>query len=134
MAGAFDGVDRLFLVRPPAISDTRRHVNPAIDAARPAGVRHVVLLSLLGAEKNPILPHRRIEQHLEAAGPAWTFLRAGFVMQNLSTTHRPEIRDEGVIAVPAGRGKTSFVDARDIAAAGAIVLAEPGHRNRAPTR
>jgi uncharacterized protein YbjT (DUF2867 family) len=47
-------------------------------------------------------------------------------MQNLSTTHRDDIR-AGEILVPAGRGATSFIDVRDIAAVAARVLTEAGH-------
>jgi len=61
---------------------------------------------------------------------AYTFLRPSFFMQNLSTTHRDEIR-RGRIVVPAGRGRTSFVDARDVAAVAAMALTEPGHENTA---
>lgn len=130
-AAALRDVDRLFLVRPPAISDTRRYVDPFVDAARDAGTQRVAFLSLLGAEKNPVLPHRRIERHLEASGLSYTFLRASFFMQNLSTVNRAEIRKRGVLVVPAGRGRTGFVDARDLAAVAAKALTEPGHENRA---
>ncbi len=130
-ARALRGVDRLFLVRPPAISNTRRYVNPFVDAAKAAGVGHIVFLSLLGAEKNPVVPHRRIEDYLKASGVSHTFLRPSFFMQNLSTVHREDIKDCGEVFVPAGKGKTSFVDARDVAAAAAKVLTEPGHENRA---
>lgn len=61
----------------------------------------------------------------------YTLLRASFFMQNLAEVHRPEIADSGEIIVPAGDGATSFVDARDVAAATATVLTESGHRNRA---
>lgn len=71
-----DGVRALFLMRPPALANTRKYIDPFVDAAEAAGVRHVVFLSLLGAEKNPLLPHRRVEKHLEASGLGWTFLRA----------------------------------------------------------
>ena len=129
-AAALQGVDRLFLVRPPAISDTRRYIDPFVDAARDAGTERVSFLSLLSAEKNPIVPHRRIERHLEASGLSHTFLRASFFMQNLATIHRSEIRERGEILVPAGRGKTSFVTARDVAAVAAKALTEPGHENQ----
>ena len=128
---ALEGIEKIFLVRPPAISNTRRHINPFIDAAKRAGVRHVVLLSLLGAERNAIVPHRRIEKYLEASGITYTFLRASFFMQNLSATHGQEIRETGTIAVPAGNGTTSFIDARDIGEVAARVLMEAGHENRA---
>jgi uncharacterized protein YbjT (DUF2867 family) len=128
---AFDGVDRLFLVRPPAIANVWASIVPALDAAERAGVEHVVFLSLLGAEQNPVVPHRWIEWALLRSGMAWTFLRPSFFMQNLATTHRADLRDRNTILVPAGQGRTSFVDARDVAAAGVRALVEPGHHNAA---
>ena len=118
---AFAGVDALFLVRPPALSRVRRDVIPALAAAVGAGVEHVVFLSVIGADRNPFVPHARLESWLAETGLETTFLRASFFMQNLSTTHREEIR-EGRLAVPAGSGTTSFVDARDVAAVAARVI------------
>ena len=66
-----------------------------------------------------------------ASGMAWTFLRASFFMQNLNTTHRVEIRDENMLMMPAGHGKTSFIDGRDIAAVGVKALTESEHENKA---
>jgi uncharacterized protein YbjT (DUF2867 family) len=128
---ALEGVDRVFLVRPPAISNVKQGILPFLRAAADARVRHVVFLSLLGAEKNRFVPHRAIEDFLRESGMEWTFLRASFFMQNLSTTHRADIRDRNEIDVPAGRGTTSFVDARDVAAAAARVITQPGHARRA---
>jgi uncharacterized protein YbjT (DUF2867 family) len=126
---AFDGGDSLLVVRPPQIGRVGRDVNPAIDAAIRCGVEHVVVLSVLGAEKNPLLPHRRIERHVESADCTYTFLRASFFMQNFDEVHREDIREHGELFVPAGDGKTSFVDARDIGAVAAAALVEPGHEN-----
>lgn len=128
---ALEGVEKLFLVRPPALSDADRYFRPVIEAAKSASVRHIVFLSLLGAEKNRVVPHRHIEDLIRASGLPHTFLRPGFFMQNLSTTHRAEIRDRGEIFVPAGRGKTSFIDVRDIAAVAVRTLTEPGHEGKA---
>ncbi|WP_254523666.1 NAD(P)H-binding protein [Natrinema caseinilyticum] len=112
---AFADVDSMFLVRPPALSRVRRDVRPSLDAALDSGVEHVVFLSVVGADRIPLVPHARIESWLEAADAETTFLRASFFMQTLSTTHREDVRD-GRLAVPAGDGKTSLVDARDVAA------------------
>jgi uncharacterized protein YbjT (DUF2867 family) len=128
---AFEGGKRLFLVRPPAITRVGDSILPAIDAAGRCGVDHVTLLSVLGAEKNPLLPHRRIEKHLEVSDLDYTFLRASFFMQNFDEVHATDIRDHDELFVPAGDGKTSFVDARDIADVAAVTLTESGHRNRA---
>jgi uncharacterized protein YbjT (DUF2867 family) len=128
---AFEGVDRLFLVRPPAISRVGESILPAIDAAERIGLEQVVVLSVLGAEKNPILPHRRIEKHVQGTSLDWTFLRASFFMENLVEVHGREISEWGEIVAPAGDGETSFVASDDVAAVGARALTEPGHRNRA---
>lgn len=128
---ALADVRRLLLVRPPAIGDAKRFINPLIDAAQQAGVEHIVFLSLLGVEKNRVVPHAKIEQHLMASGMTWTMLRASFFMQNLSTTHRIDLQERSEIFLPAGNGATSFIDVRDIAAVAAKALTEPGHANQA---
>lgn len=130
-APAFRNVDKLFLIRPPAISDVPRYITPALNAAQQAGVDQIVFLSLLGVERNSIVPHHAIEEAVRATGVPWTFLRPSFFMQNLNTTHRAEIRDNSEIFVPAGNGKTSFIDVRDIAAVGAKALLEDGHEQQA---
>lgn len=131
---AFTGAESLFLVRPPAVAHVRRDLLPAVAAARDAGVRHVVFLSLQGAEKNRVVPHAAVEAWLRASGMTWTFVRASFFVQNLSTTHAADIRDRDEILVPAGDGATAFVDADDVGAVAAAALLDPGrHANRAWT-
>ncbi|QSG05656.1 SDR family oxidoreductase [Halapricum desulfuricans] len=128
---AFEGVDSMFLVRPPAIARVGDSILPAIDAAVRVGVDRIVLLSVLGAEKNPLLPHRKIETHLRDSDVTWTFLRASFFMENLLEVHRREIVERGEIVVPAGDGETSFVAAEDVAAVATAALTESGHARRA---
>jgi uncharacterized protein YbjT (DUF2867 family) len=128
---ALRGVDKIFLLRPPHIADPKRGIAPFVRAAKAAGVRHVVFLSLLGAEKVPVMPHRRIEKVIEEAGLPCTSLRAAYFMQNLVVMHRDDIRLRSEIFVPAGGGKTSFVDTRDIARVAAKALVEEGHEGKA---
>lgn len=121
---AFEGVESMFLMRPPPISDVRKYMFPAIDAARKAGVRHVVFLSLIGIEKTRFVPHYKVETYLKEQGFQTTFLRCSFFMQNLNTTHRAEIRERNEIFVPVENAKTSFIDVRDIGAVAARALTE----------
>lgn len=130
---ALDGVTRLFLMRPPAIANIQRDMKPAIDYAIAAGVRHIVFLSLQGAERNRFVPHAKVEDLLLASGVPYTLLRCGFFMQNLDTTHRADLIESSDIFIPAGKGRTAFIDVRDIGAVAALALAEPGHENRAYT-
>ncbi|MBG6224258.1 uncharacterized protein YbjT (DUF2867 family) [Arthrobacter sp. CAN_A2] len=129
---AFDGVSTLFLVRPPHIANVARDMVPSLVEARRRGVRHVVLLSVQGADRVPVLPHARLERWLRSSGMSWTFLRPSYFDQNLSTVFAADIRDHDRILVPAGAGRTAFVDALDVASVAAAVLREPGlHRGRA---
>jgi uncharacterized protein YbjT (DUF2867 family) len=126
---AFEEVDRLFMMLPPGVSPDR--VLDAAAAAIRVGAEHVVYLSALGVERNPLIPHWRVERGLRSLEATYTFLRASFFMQNLAEVHRRDIVERDEVFVPAGRGETSFVDAHDIGAVGATALVEPGHANRA---
>ena len=131
---AYEGVERMFLLRPPHLGKPKTQMLPSLEAAKAAGVRHVVLLSLQGAEHNKLVPHAALEAWLRESGLTWTFVRASFFMQNLTGTHLSDIRDRDEIVVPAGHGATAFVDAADVAAVAAAALLDPDqHRNRAWT-
>lgn len=131
---AFDGVRRMFLLRPPHLGKPKKQIIPALEYARAHGVEQMVFLSLQGAEKNKVVPHAAIEAWLRTSGAEWTFVRASFFHQNLSTTHLTDIRDRDEILVPAGRGATAFVDGEDVGAVGAAALLHPSaHRNTAWT-
>jgi uncharacterized protein YbjT (DUF2867 family) len=130
---ALQGIDRVFLLRPPRLARALHDFGPFVAAMRRVGIGQVVFLSVRGTEYNALLPHRRIERLLETSGLVWTHLRPNDFMQNFVTVHRADIRDRGEIWAPAGRGRTSFVDVRDVADAAMRVLTEPGHGGRAYT-
>ncbi|MGF1507158.1 MAG: SDR family oxidoreductase [Anaerolineae bacterium] len=130
---ALDGATKMFLVRPPAIADMDATLVPFVEQAVAMGVDHVAFLSLMGAEQNKRVPHRRVEEILLEVGVDHTFIRPGFFMQNFNTAYAEDIRERGEIIIPAGRGRTSFIDTRDIGAVTALTLTEPGHRNTAYT-
>ncbi|MHA7145323.1 NmrA family NAD(P)-binding protein [Arthrobacter sp. TmT3-37] len=118
----FEGVQSMYLVRPPEVTKIDFDLLPALEWARSRGVRHVVLLSVQGAGRIPVLPHAAIERWLRRSGMAWTFVRPSYFDQNLSTILAADIRDRDQIMVPAGNGRTAFVDAVDVAA---CALLEP---------
>ena len=85
----------------------------------------------MGAEKNRYVPHYKIETLLIAGDVLYMPLRCGFFMQNLGTTHRLDIQQHDDLFIPAGKGKTAFIDARDIAAVAVKVFTEPDHEGKA---
>lgn len=128
---ALNGIRQIFLMRPPALSNVKKYFVPFLDKCKEMGVEHIVFLSLQGAENNSITPHHKIEKYIQKIGIPYTFIRPSFFMQNLTTTHLEEIR-HGVIYVPAGDGKTNFIDTRDVGAVAAKVIAEKEiHLNKA---
>ena len=126
----FKGVEKIFLLRPPHITNIKRDMVPAINAAKRAGVKHVVFLSLIGIENAKYVPHYKVETYLQEVNMQTTFLRCSFFMQNLNTTHRKEIKERNEIFVPVGNAKTSFIDARDIGAVAATTLTQDGHEGK----
>ncbi|HEX8904304.1 MAG TPA: SDR family oxidoreductase [Longimicrobiaceae bacterium] len=128
---AFAGVDRLFLLAATDRQQVEMERN-AIDAAKRAGVKHIVKLSVLGAdEQSPVVLarwHRQVERELAESGIPFTLLQPTFFMQNFLGS-AGTIQSDGAIYAPV-RGKTSFVDARDIAAVAVAALTEEGHAGK----
>jgi uncharacterized protein YbjT (DUF2867 family) len=85
----------------------------------------------MGAQFAPFIPHRKLEKQIDHLSFSYDFLRAGFFMQNLDSVFAPFIRQDDEIVAPAGRGKTSFVDARDVGEAAANLLRAGGGEKRA---
>ena len=127
---ALAGIDRLFLL---SSGGTEREI-PVVEAAKKAGVFHVVKLSVWKAQEEGFAfgrHHRQVEKRIEASGLAWTFLRPNGFMQNFSTSQAPTIRAQGAFYFPFDFSH-SIVDARDIGAAAARVLTEEtGHAGKA---
>lgn len=88
-----------------------------IDAARASGVRHVIKISWQCAEGATPLgrTHLAIENHLRAAGIAFTILRPTFFMQSSLIENRLYDASKGVFAAPIGDAKIGQIDTCDIA-------------------
>src|SRR5436853_113198 len=84
---ALDGVDRVLMISAPRM-DMVETQNTFVDAAKAAGVQHVIKFSGLDARPDTTFPfglmHKAIEEHLEKSGLAWTHLRpTGFMQEYL---------------------------------------------------
>jgi uncharacterized protein YbjT (DUF2867 family) len=132
LAPALAGVEKLFLLSAANPRQVEWQGN-MIEAARGAGVPHIVKLSASCAGPFPHLPikrwHYETEEQLKDSGVPYTFLRPNCFMQN-SLHWARTIREKGVFYLPVGDAKVSQVDARDIAAAAAAVLTGSGHESQ----
>jgi len=133
LEASLKGVERLLII--PA-SDLRpgirtpQHKN-AVNAAKAAGVRHVIYISTTGAHRGQDLftAHLETEQTIYASGLAWTILRMGMYYDNLWMGGIAYALANGAYAAtaPSGEGK---VARSDVAAAAAALLAAKGHDSR----
>ena len=125
---ALEGVERAFLLTP--FSDQQAHYGRAfVRAAQDAGVKHVVKLSVIGADAEPGIQlgrwHRAVEQDLEASGVPFTILRPTNFMTNFLGYYPPD--REGTLYLPWGDAKVSFVAPSDVGEVAATVLTTEGH-------
>jgi uncharacterized protein YbjT (DUF2867 family) len=128
-----DGVSKVFLMRPPHISNIKRDMYPFMKYMKDKGIKQVVFLSVQGVEKNKIVPHHKVEVLLQKLQIPYTFVRPSFFMQNLTTTHLQEIKDDKRVFVPTGKGRTNFIDVRDIGEIMALMFLDERHLNHAYT-
>ncbi len=133
---ALDGVSHAYLVLPASPEQVELET-AFVDAAACAGVEHLVLLSVIGAddEGSEALrfgrAHRAAEKAVRESGLQWTFLRPNGFLQNY-LGQAASIAGQGVFysALTAGAA-VSHVDARDIGEVAAKALSEPGHAGQA---
>ena len=129
LEAACTGVDKVFLITSNGETETARGLN-AVAAARAAGVKHIVFLSVGNPGKEPAVPHYRaklpIEEVIRNSGMDYTFLRPNFFMQtDLSII--PVSKQHGVYSIPIGSIGNNRIDTRDIADCAVRVLTEAGH-------
>jgi uncharacterized protein YbjT (DUF2867 family) len=129
LAAAFEGVQRAFFLAPPGYADQHKLLSPLIAEAKRRKLEKVVLMTAMGANAADT-PFRRAEVELEKSGLAYNIVRPNWFMQNFNTFWLAGIRDEGAIRLPVGKGKASFIDARDIAAVAAKLIESDTLSNR----
>ncbi|MDX3225904.1 NAD(P)H-binding protein [Streptomyces sp. ME19-01-6] len=124
---ALDGVRSLFLVS---------RMGPDADilqAARQAGVEHVVLVSSITVQTHPHLApageNLAVERLLQDSGMAWTILRPTQFASN-ALWWAEAIRGHETVRVPYADIGLPTIHPADIAAVARVALTESGHRGR----
>ncbi|MBX9841278.1 MAG: SDR family oxidoreductase [Xanthobacteraceae bacterium] len=126
---AFDGVDRVYVLLPSGYANSKELLLPVIQTAASRKVK-VVLQSVFGVDADDSIPYRQVEIALEKSATPYVILRPNWFANNFHTFWKAGI-DHGQIALPAGEGKSSFIDARDIAEGAAAALTNDSFNGKA---
>ncbi len=120
LAAALDGVDRAYVVLPAGHVEALALLLPVVELLAARRIK-IVFQSAIGVNADDSIPYRQVELAIERSGVPFVILRPNWFADNFHTYWKAGV-DHGVIAVPAGQGRSSFIDARDIAASAAAAL------------
>jgi NAD(P)H dehydrogenase (quinone) len=133
---AMDGGEKLLLISTVRVGSRVEQHTAAVEAARAAGVGHVVYTSLLGVRTpgNPSVEgydHLATEKMIEASGLAYTHLRNSLYAEAVATAMAIPALISGHKPENSGEGRVPIVSRDDCVAIAVGVLTQEGHANRA---
>lgn len=126
---AFEGVDRLMFV---SASDIEKRVSQhrnVVNAAKAAGVKHVVYTSFQRRDETESSPlwivansHLQTEKWLKESGLGYTILKNNLYMDFIPAFAGEQVLQTGVVYLPAGDGRVAAVLRSELAEATANIL------------
>ena len=123
---SLEGIEVLFMVSGSENPNRVQQHKDFIDAAKIAGVSHIIYLSFYNASKNSIFTlgrdHYATEEYIKENGFKYTFLRDNFYADFFVDL----CKEYGEIKGPAGNGKVSAVVRSDVSEVVAKILENPG--------
>ncbi len=132
----FQGAEKLLFISSPLPDNTRRIKQHAtvVEAARDAGVKHIIYTGLAFPEKHHTgieNVHLATELAIKSSGIPYTFLRNTFYMDFF--IGKPEIEraiNNGKLLAATNGAKINLVTRSDLALAAAVVLSSEGHEGK----
>ena len=129
---AVAGLDRLLLISSNEVGKRFPQHQNVIDAAKAAGVGHVIYTSAPKATTSTLIlapEHKATEEYLETSGVPYTVLRNNWYTENYAQSVRTA-RDTGTLVAAAGEGRVASASRADYAEAAAVVLVGEGSRRQ----
>jgi NAD(P)H dehydrogenase (quinone) len=132
LEAAFVGLDRLLLISSNELGRrASQHIN-VIDAAKAAGVKHVVYTSAPKATTSSLVlapEHKATEEYLTSSGLPYTVLRNNWYTENYAQSIR-SAKETGAVVAAAGSGRVASATRADYAEGAAAVLVGEGHEGK----
>ena len=122
---ALKGIDVLLMVSARENPERVEEHTSFLDAAKLAGVQHIVYISFYGADEKATFTlsrdHAQTEAYIKELGFTYTFLRDNFYLDFFIDI----ALENGEIRGPAGRGRVSAVARKDTSRVAAEILLNP---------
>jgi NAD(P)H dehydrogenase (quinone) len=129
---ALQGAEKVLLISSSEVGQRLAQHTAVVEAAKKAGVRHIVYTSAPHADTSPLVlapEHKATEEVILASGIPFTFLRNGWYHENYVETFKLGAQT-GEIVGAAGDGRVSSAARKDFADAAVAVLTQSGHENK----
>lgn len=130
---AFAGADKVLLISGSEVGRRVAQHTAVVEAAKAAGVSHLLYTSILGADTTKLLlaaEHKATEQVIRDSGIPFTFLRNGWYTENYAATVAQAL-ETGSFAGSAGTGALGAAPRADYADAAVAALTTEGHEGKA---
>lgn len=136
LSRAMEGVQKLLLISGTDITNRVQQHSNVVDAAKEAGVQHIVYTSFVrngytedSATAFITASHIATEEYIRNSGIPYTFMLNGLYAEVLPMFFGPAVQDTGIF-LPAGEGKAAYTVRADIAEAAARILTGSGHEGK----
>ncbi|MNX91868.1 Quinone oxidoreductase 2 [compost metagenome] len=133
---AFKGVEKLLLVSSSDIENREKQQENAVNAAKAAGVKHILYTSFErknDTETSPIYSiaksHIKTEELIKESGLTYTIFRNNLYLDLLPMFFGEDVLTTGIF-LPAGNSKSAYALRNDMCEATANVLTSKGHDNK----
>ncbi|MFF1613634.1 SDR family oxidoreductase [Amycolatopsis sp. NPDC058278] len=129
---AFKDADKVLLVSSSEVGRRVAQHQAVIEAAKQAGVRHLVYTSAPQATTSALVlapEHKATEELIQASGLTATILRNNWYHENYADTIKQAVQT-GSFAGSAGDGRVASATRADYAAAAVAVLTGEGHEGK----
>lgn len=132
LSSAFAGADKALLISGSDVGKRVAQHEAVVEAARNAGVAHIVYTSAPRADTSPLVlapDHKATEECIRASGLPYTFLRNNWYSEGY-TQAIEQGAQTGNFVGSAGDGRVASATRADYAAAATEVLTGDGHENK----
>ncbi len=129
---AVAGLDKLLLISSNELGRRFAQHKNVIDAAKAAGVKHVIYTSAPKATTSALIlapEHKATEEYLASSGLSYTVLRNNWYTENYAQSIQTA-RETGTLVAAAGEGRVASASRADYAEAAAVVLVGEGHEGK----